>query len=205
MINLQNLEKVTCPRCKGNGFIRGQRTSSYSLPNYKFNENGLCFACMGEKYLRLSKEGFYLREEKGNILKYDFKGKYLGIYEYKEEKPFVIRTKEEIEEEELNVRRTLLYAYIGRLSREEVLTELKSISIQRRKYSRKLHKKNNIRDLEVFLTTIIDCMDKTNKMLSIISKREDCKDEVRRLYNHYERHANTEIELFTLKLNKLYK
>ncbi len=74
---------VTCTKCKGTKHILGQMiNNNEQLPNYKHNERGKCFTCMGKGTLELLEDGeTYLDfRENGNILKYDKFGKYLGIY-----------------------------------------------------------------------------------------------------------------------------
>lgn len=74
---------VICTRCKGTKYMRGQEINrNESVPNYKKNTNGLCFACMGKGTLELLDNKIYIDiRENGNILKYDNQGKYLGVYE----------------------------------------------------------------------------------------------------------------------------
>lgn len=57
----------TCPRCKGHGYILGQKDKKYfTLPNYKHNQKGICFLCDGKK------QAFFTEDNR--VLK--FKDKY---------------------------------------------------------------------------------------------------------------------------------
>lgn len=69
-------EKKVCPRCKGYKYIRGQKVyaNAVQLPNYKHNEQGLCFLCDG------TGEAFYTEDNK--VLKMVSKGKMNYIIEY---------------------------------------------------------------------------------------------------------------------------
>lgn len=72
--------EITCTRCKGTKYMRGQEGK---VPNYKHNEDGLCFACDGEGTLLKRPDGKIVRRDlsNGNWLSFDYKGKYLGVVE----------------------------------------------------------------------------------------------------------------------------
>ena len=73
---LYNGELKACPRCKGHKYIRGQKIHKRDkhLPNYKKNENGLCFLCDGEG------KAFYTTDNR--VLKLDSKYGREYIIEY---------------------------------------------------------------------------------------------------------------------------
>lgn len=69
----------TCPRCKGHGYILGQKTKyryyDSHLPNYKKNKRGLCFLCDGKK------EAFFTNDNRVLKFKKDKLGK-LSVIEF---------------------------------------------------------------------------------------------------------------------------
>lgn len=69
----------TCPRCKGLGYILGQKKKhkaiTYHLPNYKKNKRGLCFLCDGKK------EAFFTDDNRVFKFKKDKSGK-VAIIEF---------------------------------------------------------------------------------------------------------------------------
>ena len=75
--------KVTCPRCKGEGYMLGQHVEEQGVrvPNYRHNEDGLCFACDNDRYLLRRPDGKLVRRdfENGNWLWYDEKGAFISV------------------------------------------------------------------------------------------------------------------------------
>ena len=94
--------KLTCPRCKGHKYIRGQEGNkyigeNYKLANYKKVEGGLCFLCDGEGTANYSKEyNCFVKRKNGALLSYNSKGAYNGII--KEEREDVITFTLQLEE-----------------------------------------------------------------------------------------------------------
>ena len=82
---LENEKKVNCPRCKGEGIIRGQEIAKGKrLPNYKHVQDGDCFVCnaTGKVYLIDGKFIGISHFNKNKLVEYDSKGQCIGPYEY---------------------------------------------------------------------------------------------------------------------------
>lgn len=82
---LENEKRVNCPRCKGEGIIRGQEIArGKRLPNYKHVQDGDCFVCnaTGKVYLIDGKFIGISHFNKNKLVEYDSKGKCIGPYTY---------------------------------------------------------------------------------------------------------------------------
>lgn len=87
---MKDIIKLTCPRCKGHKYIRGQEGNpyygeSYKLANYKEIQGGICFLCDGQGTANYSKEyNCFVKRKNGALLSYNSKGAYVGIIEEKD-------------------------------------------------------------------------------------------------------------------------
>lgn len=154
---------VICTRCKGTKYMRGQEIGkNKSVPNYKKNENGKCFACMGKGTLELLDDNktYIDIKENGNVLKYDNQGKYIGVYK-------------DPETEYLNSRKSLLdymleYKDEGDYDKEDL------INIEK-EYRRIANRTKNIHNIDQCEIDLYDLFNHELAAIEFINWKRDVK------------------------------
>ena len=194
---MNNLKEVTCPRCKGFGYIRGQRLNTgRQLDNYKHIKHGLCFACKGAKVLHMNEDGKLIREENGRILEYDKQnGKYLGILKNKNSKiifepventdiVFELKESEKIKEREISIKRMIIKVCMEIEKPKDMVVLILQLTMERSKqYCKILAEGDNTKHLE-FLENVIPILKDTDKILCKF--RQHKKDDVKKFINKYQ-------------------
>lgn len=192
---MKNLKKVTCPRCKGYGYIRGQRVSNGShLRNYKHVEGGRCFACEGAKVLHMREDGKLIREANGTILHYSKdNGVYLGILENKNKQSKIIEfepawlspvgrliseTEEKrIKQRENKIQMMILDVYLNLKNLDTVFPNVIDLTISRYDEYCKLLSENDKGELIEFSEIVIPILQDTVELMNTFKEHGDKKVE----------------------------
>lgn len=205
MIDLKNLKEARCPRCKGYGYIRGQKLrNGIQLENYKFNQHGLCFACKGAKFLHKTEDGkLFIREENGKVLGYDYRGKYVGILknistiksEAKDIKDNKVKDREKI------MKRILIQMNTGTVVPNDGIIVIKELCLERAKHYNSLIESGDKNQIELFLKTIVLSLEQNIKIINKLKHNKD-KD-IENFINIYEKYNSGELNRFRNKLKSL--
>lgn len=209
---MNNLKTITCPRCKGFGYIRGQKLDNgRQLNNYKRIEHGLCFACKGAKVLHMNEDGKIIREENGRILEYDKNGRYLGILKNKSTKiifepventdiVFELKESEKIREREISIKRMIIKVCMETVEPKDALIPITELAMERTKqYCEILSKDDNTKELTEFLENTIPVLEDTNRILYKFKQHE--KPNVKEFINKYREYNSNQIGLFKNSVN----
>lgn len=187
---MRNLKEVTCPRCKGYGYIRGQKVSNGNhLRNYKHVEGGRCFACEGAKVLHMTEEGKLIREANGAILHYSKdNGTYLGILKHRNKPTKIIEFKpawlspvgrliseteeKRIKQRENKIQMMILDVYLNLKNLDTVFPNVIDLTISRYDEYCKLLSENDKGELIEFSEIVIPILQDTVELLELFKDHE---------------------------------